>query len=257
MPVVHTDNWIEESGGDPSKVCSKLSTYFPTSTSAEIHRHLTMFGMYRFAKQGSELTQQLQWNNAWDISSNELRRLQTKWKGPSVPVFIFPSDTDNKVLVRKFNGKSGLAYADKIFLFISPRNNETEIRAILTHEYNHTCRLNKFPKREEDCTLLDTIIMEGLAEAAVAERFGKEFTSSWTSLYSNRQLARFWNEFVYPNRMQRKGGEIHEKLLYGLDRYPEMAGYAVGYYVVKNFLKDKDLRSDDLLTIPSIKIAQL
>ena len=123
---------------------------------------------------------------------------------------------DNKQLVREFNGKSGLAYADKLFLFISPQNTATEIRAILTHEYNHVCRLNKFPKREEDCTLLDTIILEGLAEMAVAERFGKDFTSSWTSLYSDRQLARFWKEFVYPNRNQVKESDIHEEVLYGL-----------------------------------------
>ncbi|MFC5602854.1 DUF2268 domain-containing protein [Sporosarcina koreensis] len=257
MTVVRTDKWIEESGGDPSKVCAKLSQYFPTASAEEIHHHLTIFGMYVSAKQGSALTKKLQTNNAWDISSNELKLLRSKWSGPSVPVFIFPSDSYNKVLVREFNGKSGLAYADKVFLFISPHNTETEIKAILTHEYNHVCRLNRFPKREEDCTLLDTIILEGLAEVAVAERFGEDFTSSWTSMYSDRQLARFWKEFIYPNRNQRKESDAHEEVLYGLGRYPHMAGYAVGYYVVRNFMKGTDLHAEDLLTLPSKEIAQL
>ncbi|MCM3712059.1 DUF2268 domain-containing protein [Sporosarcina luteola] len=257
MTVVRTDKWIEESGGDPSEICARLSRYFPAASTKEIQRHLTQFGMYISAKQGSALTKKLQTNNAWDISSNEFKLLRSKWNGPSVPVFIFPSDSDNKVLASEFNGKSGLAFADKIFLFISPNNTETEIKAILTHEYNHVCRLNLFPKREEDCTLVDTIILEGLAEVAVAERFGEDSTSSWTSLYSDRQLARFWKDFVYPNRMHRKNSKIHDKVLYGLGRYPHMAGYAVGYYVVRNFLKSTDYHAEDLLSLPSTEIARL
>ena len=257
MTVVRTDNWIVESSGDPSIVCKHLTDFFPSASVAEIHYHLTKFGMYMSAKQGRDLSKKLSVNNVWDIAANEIKKLRSEWNGPSVPVFIFPSDSDNKQLMREFNGKSGLAYADKLFLFISPHNTATEIRAILTHEYNHVCRLNKFPKREEDCTLLDTIILEGLAEMAVAERFGKDFTSSWTSLYSDRQLARFWKEFVYPNRNKIKESNIHEAVLYGLRRYPHMVGYAVGYYVVRNFLKGTDLHTGDLFKLPSKEIAQL
>ncbi|WP_432361181.1 DUF2268 domain-containing protein [Sporosarcina sp. UB5] len=257
MTVVRTDNWIEEAGGDPFKVCTQLIQYFPTASASEIHHHLTMFGMYMSTKQGEELSKKLRKINAWEIISDEMEQLRSKWKGPSVPVFIFPSDSNNKVLVRDFNGKSGLAYKDKLFLFISPHNTETEIRAILTHEYNHVCRLNMFPKREDDCTLLDTIILEGLAEMAVEERFGKASTSFWTSLYSERQLAKFWKEFVYPNRKQLKDSDTHEEVLYGLSRYPYMTGYAVGYYIVRNFLKGTDYRTEDLLTLKSAEIAQL
>jgi len=257
MDVIRTDNWIEECHGDPSKVCAKLRNYFPTATTSDIHHHLTTFGMYISAKQGRELTKKLYEKNVWEMISNEFRQLRSKWKGPSVPVFIFPSDSNNSVLSRQFKGKSGLAYADKLFLFISPHNTKTEIKALITHEYNHVCRLNKFPKREDEYTLLDTIILEGLAEVAVAERFGKDSTSSWTSLYSDKQLARLWKDFVNPNKLHVKGSPVHEKVLYGLGNCPHMTGYAVGYYVVRNFLKGTDLHSDDLLAIPSSEIARL
>lgn len=257
MTVVRTDKWIEESRGDPSKVCAKITKYFPTASASEIHHHLTMFGMYISAKQGRELTKKLHNNKVYEISSDEIGRLRSKWNGPSVPIFIFPSDSDNKVLIREFKGKSGLAYADKLFLFISPHNTETEIRALLTHEYNHVCRLNKFPKREEECTLLDTIILEGLAEVAVAERFGKGSTSLWTSLYSDQQLSRLWKDFVYPNKHHVKESRTHEKVLYGLGNCPHMTGYAVGYHLVRNYLRGTDLRVDDLFTLPSTEIAQL
>ncbi|MGN7388007.1 DUF2268 domain-containing protein [Sporosarcina sp. SAFN-015] len=257
MAVIRTDNWLEECKGDPSKVCAKLINYFTSASSSDIHHHLTTFGMYKTAKQGRELTKKLQEKNAWGMLSDEIGRLRSKWKGPSVPIFIFPSDSNNSVLIRQFKGKSGLAYADKLFLFISPHNTETEMKALLTHEYNHVCRLNKFPKRGEEYTLLDTIILEGLAEAAVAERFGKDSTSSWTSLYSDKQLARLWKDFVNPNKHHVKESATHEKVLYGLGNCPHMTGYAVGYYLVQNFLRAKDLHVADLFTLSSSEIGQL
>ena len=93
MTVVRTDNWIVESSGDPSNVCKHLTEFFPSASASEIHHHLTMFGMYITAKQGTELTKKLQTNNAWDISVNEIKQLRSEWNGPSVPVFIFPSDS--------------------------------------------------------------------------------------------------------------------------------------------------------------------
>ncbi|MCG7345936.1 DUF2268 domain-containing protein [Sporosarcina sp. ACRSL] len=257
MTVVRTDNWIAESQGDPWKVCQYLTQYFPTASALEIHDHLTMYGMYFSSEQGKELGKLLNANHTWEISAKELERLRSDWNGPSVPVFIFPSDSDNKQLIDEFNGKSGLSYGDKLFLFISPLNTETEIKALLTHEYNHVCRLNKFLKREKEYTLLDTIILEGLAEMAVEERFGKISTSIWTSLYSEQQLAKLWKDYVYPNRNHLKESDTHEEVLYGLGDYPHMAGYCVGYYLVQNFLKDTELHAGDLLELPSTRIAKL
>ncbi|MFS0690073.1 DUF2268 domain-containing protein [Sporosarcina sp. 179-K 8C2 HS] len=257
MAVIRTDKWIAESQGDPVKVCKYLIKHFPTASAAEIHHHLTMFGMYMSAKQGRELGKKLYAKNVWEIAAKEMELLRSEWNGPSVPIFIFPSDIANKDLMLEFNGKSGLSYTDKLFLFICPTNTETEIRALLTHEYNHVCRLNKYPKREREYTLLDTVILEGLAEMAVEERFGKASTSLWTSLYSDKQLARLWKEFVYPNRNHAKESDVHQEVLYGLGQYPHMAGYTVGYYLVRSFLEGTDFHSEDLLARPSSEIARL
>lgn len=257
MTVVRTDIWIAESYGDPFKVCKQLTKYFPAASAAEIYHHLLTFGMYSSTEQGRELGKKLLMNNVWEITAKEMKLLRSKWDGPAVPVFIFPSDSDNKDLILEFNGKSGLSYADKLFLFISPHNTETDVKALLTHEYNHVCRLNKFQKRENEYTLLDTIILEGLAEMAVEERFGKSSTSLWTSLYSDRQLAGLWEDFVYPNRHHVIKSPIHDEVLYGLGDCPHMAGYCVGYYVVRNFMKDTELRSWDLFPLPSTEIARL
>src|SRR5699024_2978860 len=106
-----------------------------------------------------------------------------KWNGPNIPIFILPSDQHNRKLQRELSGKSGLTFQDKLFLFISEDTSESELKSLFTHEYNHVCRLSQYPK-EEDYTLLDTIILEGLAENAVRERFGDQATANWTRHYS-------------------------------------------------------------------------
>lgn len=48
-------------------------------------------------------------------------------------------------------------------------------------------------------TLLDTIILEGIAEYAVFERLGEAETAAWTSYYSEKQLCHFQDRFVKPH----------------------------------------------------------
>ena len=187
-------------------------------------------------------------NHVWEIVQNEAQILQEMWKGPDVPIFIFPSDISNETMKLEFNGKSGLSFKDKLFLFISEENDEAEIRSLLTHEYNHVCRLTYYPKHEDDYTLLDTIILEGLAENAVRERFGEEFLSSWTSLYTDKELLKMWEKLIVPNRSILKTDPKLHELLYGSPLYPYMAGYAVGYFLVKKYMKINQFTSKDLLS---------
>lgn len=257
MGVIQTNEWLEELDGDLIGICKKLRDYFPDASVPDIHQHLLTFGMYNLSKDGSALSKKLFENGAWSIVQQEYEQLRQLWKGPDVPIFIFPSDPNNKLLTDEFSGKAGLSFQDKLFLFISPNNTEVEIKALLTHEYNHVCRLAKYSKREVDYILLDTVILEGLAEMAVFERFGKEYNSKFLSLYSNEELEKLWREIVFFEKEQLKGTAIHYEVLYGMGSYPKMVGYCVGFYLVWNFLKDKTLHSDEILAIPSHKIAQL
>src|SRR5699024_2797253 len=170
---------------------------------------------------------------------------------------IFPSDPNNRKLREDFNGKSGLAYADKLFLFVSDENSENEIKALFTHEYNHVCRLMKLDKKEKDYVLLDTIILEGLAENAVFERLGDKYTANWTKYYSKAELRKMWHHIIMPYRHTPKDVQRHQSILFGLHFYPKMVGYCVGYYLVKKYLMENKLTSKELLGLPSSKIAQV
>ncbi|RKQ37251.1 DUF2268 domain-containing protein [Oceanobacillus halophilus] len=256
MSVIRTDKWLkQEMYLDPLKLCTKLERYFQDVTEYDIFQHLSRNGMYRHRlKNGDEFIENLSKTNIYKIVKQEHLYLMNKWNGPDIPIFILPSDYTNRKLINEFNGKSGLAFHDKLFLFISDDNSINEIKALFTHEYNHVCRLLHYPKKERKYTLLDTIILEGLAENAVRERFGKSYLASWTAYYSSDNLRKFWEKIISPNKHLIITNRKHNELLYGLRFYPRMLGYAVGYYLVVNYVEENKISMEELLCIPSERI---
>ncbi|WP_338452813.1 DUF2268 domain-containing protein [Niallia oryzisoli] len=257
MTVIRTDQWLLHSFDNPIEICERLIIHFHDANTSEVYEYLNLHGMYFPFDDGGKLIRKLQNQQVWEIVQNEEQYLQKAWEGPDVPVYIFPSDPFNPLLKREFNGKSGLSFKDKLFLFISENNNEKEIRSLFTHEYNHVCRLSKYPKPEDDYVLLDAIILEGLAENAVDEQVGEEFVSAWASYYSIEELENMWKELVYPNRNCLNTDSKYQDILSGSHLYPKMTGYCVGYFLVKKYLEENSLTSKELLTIESAKIASI
>jgi len=255
MTVIRTDEWLLEHYENPLKLCEKLTYLFDDISADDIHYHLTSHGMYRRPNKNG--MKPFKDHNIWEIVKREEQKLKKQWNGPNIPIFIFPSDSTNLQLMRDYNGKSGLTFHDKLFLFISEKNTEKEIKALFTHEYNHVCRLSKVKKHEQQFVLLDTIIMEGLAENAVREKVGKDTLADWTSYFSDKQLEIIWKKLVSPHKDVPKFRRKHQQILYGYKLYPKMAGYCVGYYLVKKYMEQNSVSSKDLLRIPSEDIAEV
>lgn len=207
-----------------------------------------MHGMYRTAPENilGSLPK-----NVWEKVEKEYESLQKKWGGPQVPIFIFPADETNSKIKKEFNGKSGLAFKDKLFLFFSSHNTQKEIQAVLTHEYNHVCRLKKYKKNEAEFTLLDTVILEGIAENAVREHCGNASLAGWTKYYSDEQLQKIVEQLIIPNRNVKRNARKYTDLLYGKGFSPKMAGYCAGYYLVKQYLKSTKQQSKAILGMDS------
>ena len=258
MGVIQTNEWLINLWNEPMTICELLVDYFPRFQAAEIYQHLTMYGMYQQPfKDVEKQIHTLIENDYWKTLDREAQQLRTHWDGPNIPIFIFPSDRSNIELREVFNGKSGLSFPDKLFLFISGENSTTEIKALLAHEYHHVCRLYKFNKKVEDYRLLDTIILEGMAELAVMERFGRKYCADWTGYYSDKELEEIWEQFILPAIHLAKAHREHEAILYGVDHYPKMAGYCVGYYLVKQYMEKNKLSTKELLSIPSSDITKM
>ncbi|WP_429339186.1 DUF2268 domain-containing protein [Ornithinibacillus bavariensis] len=256
LTVIRTDKWLEKAYQKPDEIFKKLSSYFDNADEKDVAMYLTQHGMYyKPVRNGEALVESLRKKNVWGIVQQEEEKLSKLWKGNNIPIFIFPSNTYNRQIMEQYNGRSGLSFRDKLFLFISDINSEDEIRALFTHEYNHCCRLAHNPKDEKDYSLLDVIVLEGMAEQAVNERYGKELQAPWTQYYTQEEAEKIWKSIVQPNADLPKSSRRVTEILYGKKLFPHMAGYCVGYYLVNRYCQQTGKESKDLLSIPSEKIA--
>lgn len=138
-----------------------------------------------------------------------------------------------------------------MFLFLSSHLDFASVSALMTHEYHHVCRLDHLTKEEKDVTLLDTIIMEGLAEYAVYERFGRSQTAEWTSWYTPEQLQALYDKKIAPHQDIKRDNRLFSQLLFGTGYQPKMLGYAVGFNIVKKYLTANKANTADGLSIPA------
>ena len=257
MSVVRTDEWLANSNKHPKELCEKLTPFFQKATPHQIYFHLIRHGMYQSNSGVKQIVEQMKENNVWKRAEEKYAKLRKEWKGPDIPIFIFPADWRNRHLHQEFNGKGGLAYRNKLFLFLLPHHSNKEIEALLTHEYNHVCRMAKVGGNENEYTLLDAMILEGLAEWAVNQFVGESYQANWTTYYSEKQLEKFWQRYLTSYLSIPRNHPQYDRLLYGGGFYPKMLGYAVGFDVVQRCLKKRDFAFERLMSLPSEKIVQL
>ncbi|MEN1969474.1 DUF2268 domain-containing protein [Lentibacillus sp. N15] len=271
MAVVQTGKWLEEYLTKKEKetsrakirkiqqeqISKRLISYFQPATAAEIHMHLLVNGLFSPSSNDKAIIQSLVENKCWDTIKTLLAKLRKDWDGPDVPVFIFPSDEQNRSLQTDFNGLSGLSYEDKVFLFITRHNKKVELEKLLTHEYNHVCRLQYLNKRDSKVDILDSIVLEGLAEMAVQERLGQEHIARWATIYSSSTAQRHWEKWLKSNLSVKKTQRRHVELLYGNGFIPKWAGYNAGYHMVSSYMKNTERTIKSTLDVPAETILEM
>ncbi|MBV7508526.1 DUF2268 domain-containing protein [Bacillus sp. sid0103] len=235
MGIIRTDQWLMNEFERPVKMCEKLEPFFKKQTSKEIYNQLVNFGMYRPSRSAWIMYDRMKEQNAWDQVEQLFHQYKEKWNGPDIPVFLFPVAQAGGFFFREGKSKAGVSFPDKMFLFLSHCEDLKEIEALLVHEYHHVCRLSLLNKRMEDYTLLDSIIIEGLAEYAVLKNCGSEYLASWCRMYSEKELIMFWDKYIKKQLAKKKNERVHDELLYGKGRLPNLLGYAMGYSIVKHY----------------------
>ncbi|WP_110929085.1 DUF2268 domain-containing protein [Bacillus massiliglaciei] len=227
MGIINTYDWFEKGGG-PSRITEKLNSFFKEEEKPEtIIPYLKQHGLYL----PGSLLRTKRWldHSVWGKLEDIFSRYKGLWRGPDIPIFILPFSPGQKAA-----NKSGVAFADKLFLFLSPSVSEKQMEAIFIHEYHHVCRLNRAMnrKRQEELNFLDSIVMEGLAEQMVKRFLGESYTAGWTSLYEETEMRKQWKKYVEPNLFLKRSDPKHDELLFGKGKYPRMLGYAAGYYLI-------------------------
>lgn len=217
--------------------------------SNDFYRYLTKFGMYRPSGRALDLVTKLKEQEAWKKIEKYYTVYRKKWGGPDVDIYIFPIDISNRYFMRSLKGRSGLAFQNKLFLFLSPETDEKNWESLIVHEYHHASRMTKYQKSSDNYTLLDSIVFEGLAEHAVLKYCGKEYAASWTEAYQPSTLKHYWKQSYAPHLDVKRDDAAHDKLLYGRKGIPNMMGYAMGYELIKGC--ELALTMQDSLSISS------
>ncbi|PLR80945.1 DUF2268 domain-containing protein [Bacillus sp. V33-4] len=251
MGIINTDEWMMRQFDNPVKICSKFADLFENDDPKNIYEYLLEFGMYRPGRTSKKTYLTLLESKIWTKVGDLFNKYKKFWNGPDVPVFIFPINEENRRLMKETDGKAGVSFKDKVFLFLSPGDDIKEIEALFVHEYHHVCRMHKIKKPLEKYTLLDSIIMEGLAEEAVNHYCGKKYIGNWCYFYSEKELVRYWDKYVSENLDLSRNNTKHDMLLFGTGPYPRLLGYAIGYQIISDFKKEGNFSIKRSLVLPA------
>lgn len=145
-------------------------------------------------------------------------------------IFVFPTSDD--FIGKNMEGVNGFtSFKKTILIFINPTEKWKEnLKEIIIHEMAHT--LSGYYGSNE-YNLGESIIHEG-----IAENFRENLTGSkgpWTKVITEYECKKIFEEIK--NLLDNKN--LSEELFFGIGKYPNWAGYTIGYYLVKDYLNKK------------------
>jgi len=151
-----------------------------------------------------------------------------------ISLFIFPTFDD--FIINKMNGVSGFCTRKNIILiFLNPVPNfETVLKRTMAHELAHALS----PFYWKHTSLGDWLILDGIAEnfqVNFIEERDAQLANLFNGVISEKEILKIFNEIK--NRLNSKNNKFHKEVFYGTGKYPLWSGYAIGYYIVKEYLK--------------------
>jgi uncharacterized protein YjaZ len=169
---------------------------------------------------------------------------------------LFILDENDDFVKSKLNGVSAFTDWDgKMCFAVFPEENvRSTIKSVVTHEYHHHWRISELGLKENCETLLDRMVLEGLAEHFVKTRLGNEYLGPYKDALSESQAKTIW-ESTYKNHIYDKGTSTDLYMFGSKDKsLPFWGGYSLGYYLIKWFLdKNNDISIKDLTSLQSEK----
>ncbi|GGK09253.1 hypothetical protein GCM10007063_34630 [Lentibacillus kapialis] len=187
----------------------------------------------------------------------ELELLQKQFpSNRSIQFELFILDENDDFVKKKLGGVSAFTDWDSRMCFaVLPENNiRTTLKSVITHEYHHHWRISALDMDEESQTLLDRLILEGLAEHFVRIKLGDVYLGPYKDALTEYQAKALW-ESTYKEHLFDKG-QITDLYMFGNEEegLPFWGGYSLGYYLVKWYLeRNEDISIEELTLLPSDK----
>jgi len=220
-------------------LCNPLKKFFSYATTEEIQGELLTRGLFDpfECTEISEILTRLEEKKVWEKLAHEFNYLKRLMNGPDVPICIYPLTKHRPIIEGIEVKKNGVSYNNILFLFLSIDLEIDEMKALLAHEYHHICRLSYINQSPYEIELLETLILEGMAECAIEELYGERWLSPWTKRYSQKECMKLWTKY-FVQALPLQGVDNHFQFLYGNQAkgLPQWIGYCVGYRIVRSYL---------------------
>jgi len=165
-------------------------------------------------------------------------------------VFVFPYLPSSKD--EAFGGVMGVApYSCVLHLFLDPAKwSKVVLENTVAHELNHTIYYYYHYDSFGDYTVLDEMLIEGLAEC-FREQIIDPAPSPWATALTREQarevLLKMGDE-VFSS----KDKSLIKDILFGNENYERWTGYSVGYWLAKSFIEqEKNLSWEEIMKTSS------
>lgn len=161
-------------------------------------------------------------------------------------VFVHPYFTTKEDEV--FEGVMAVAVYSCVFhLFVNiDEYTKKSLENTVAHELNHTIYYYHHHDNFNNYTLLDEILLEGLAENFRKQYFNPEITK-WAEALEKKEAFQILKD-LDKNTLESKDQKVTKEFLFGNDKYKRWNGYSTGYWLVKEFIdRNKDLSWDKLM----------
>ena len=157
-----------------------------------------------------------------------------------------------------FDGVMAVAVYSCVFhLFINlDEYSEKSIKNTVAHELNHTIYYYHHYNDFNNYTLLDEILLEGLAENFREQYFDPEITQ-WAGSLEKEEAFQILKD-LDKNTLESKDQKVIKEFLFGNAKYKKWSGYSTGYWLVKEFInKNKSLSWDELMKTNSKRFIEI
>jgi uncharacterized protein YjaZ len=234
-------------------------------------RMMAFFDPLEHEAESLEALGRLEKADAWGVAREALERSARTFQqaGYAVPeevnLVLILADQNNRDVMEFSKGYTGFGGIPEWVVVMLWPNDYTlpRLASAVSHEFNHNVRLQFEPWRN-DISLGEYIVMEGLAEMFATELYGERLAGPWVTSMDADELE--YSTAVIAKALSTRGFAEIRSYMFGdplahANGYqpvglPYAAGYAVGYQLVKAFLKESGKSILEATFTPSQKIIE-
>ncbi|WP_205665292.1 DUF2268 domain-containing putative Zn-dependent protease [Pseudalkalibacillus hwajinpoensis] len=168
----------------------------------------------------------------------ELERLENKYQSNKIITFeLFILDDHDKFVMDKLGGVSATTEWSGEMCFIVDTIEQVKpvLKSVIAHEFHHHLRIQRLNITEENETLLDRMVMEGMAEHFVKVELGEGYLGPYKDALSAEEIE-YWNSKVKSHLFDK--GTTTDAFMFGCQeqKIPFWCGYALGYFLVARYI---------------------